>query len=69
MSRATECRSINSDMSILIIASSVSKRNSAKALHNSVLPTPVGPKKRKEPLGRLGSDIPDLDRRTAFATA
>jgi len=39
--RATECFSMNSDMSMRTIASSVSKRNSASALESSVLPTPV----------------------------
>ncbi|MNQ97933.1 hypothetical protein D3C85_1136040 [compost metagenome] len=38
-------------------------------MHSSVLPTPVGPRKRKEPLGRLGSDSPARERRTALATA
>ena len=56
--RATECFSMNSDMSMRIIASSVSNRNSASALHSSVLPTPVGPRNRNEPFGRRGSDKP-----------
>ena len=60
---------MNSDISIRTSASFVSNKNSAKALHNSVLPTPVGPKNKKEPFGRLGSDIPDRDRRTALETA
>src|SRR5579872_3974304 len=47
---------MNSDMSMRTIASSVSKRNSASALQSSVLPTPVGPKNRKDPLGRRGSE-------------
>jgi hypothetical protein len=32
--------------------------NSASALHSSVLPTPVGPRNRNEPLGRFGSESP-----------
>ncbi|MCY1174508.1 hypothetical protein D9M73_147140 [compost metagenome] len=60
---------MNSDMSIRTIASSVSKRNSANALHSSVLPTPVGPRNMNEPLGRFGSDKPARERRTALETA
>ncbi|MNO87134.1 hypothetical protein D3C76_785500 [compost metagenome] len=60
---------MNSDMSIRTMASSVSNRNSASALHSSVLPTPVGPRNMNEPLGRLGSDSPARERRTALATA
>ena len=37
---------------------SSSKRNSARALATSVFPTPVGPRKRNEPIGRLGSLSP-----------
>ena len=51
------------------IESSVSNKNVAKVLHNSVLPTPVGPKNRNEPLGRFGSAKPARERRTALATA
>ncbi|MNN06211.1 hypothetical protein D3C81_1189940 [compost metagenome] len=60
---------MNSDMSIRTMASSVSNRNSASALHSSVLPTPVGPRNMNEPLGRFGSDSPARERRTALATA
>ncbi|MCY1361018.1 hypothetical protein D9M69_476690 [compost metagenome] len=60
---------MNSDMSMRTSASSVSKRNSASALHSSVLPTPVGPRKRNEPLGRFGSARPARERRTALDTA
>ena len=31
-------------------------------------PTPVGPRKRNDPVGRLGSEIPARERRTASAT-
>ncbi len=50
------------------IDSSVSNRNSASALHSSVLPTPVGPRNRNEPLGRRGSARPARERRMAFET-
>ena len=45
---------MNSDMSILIIASSLPNMNSASARASSVLPTPVGPRKMNEPIGRFG---------------
>ena len=46
-------------------ASSSSKRNSASVLASSVFPTPVGPRKMNEPLGRLGSFRPARVRRMA----
>ena len=58
MSRATACFSMYSDMSMRTIALSSSKRNSASAFAVSVLPTPVGPRKRKLPMGRFGSWSP-----------
>ncbi len=66
--RETVCFSWYSPMSMRTIARSSSKRNSAKARASSVLPTPVGPMKMKDPIGRLGSCRPDRDRRTAFDT-
>src|SRR5262252_3257384 len=54
--RATECFSMNSDMSMRMSASSVSNRNSASAFDSSVLPTPVGPRNRNEPFGRRAAD-------------
>ncbi|SGA03359.1 Uncharacterised protein [Chlamydia abortus] len=36
---------------------SLSNKLNASAFANSVLPTPVGPKNRKEPIGRFGSFI------------
>ena len=42
-----------------IMARSSSNRNSASARASSVLPTPVGPRKMKVPMGRLGSFKPD----------
>ena len=53
------------DMSIWIRASASPNMNSARALASSVLPTPVGPAKMKQPIGRLGSLSPARLRRTA----
>ena len=47
-------------MSILIKESSESNKFLASALASSVLPTPVGPKKIKVPIGFLGSFKPTL---------
>ena len=58
-----------SDMSMRTIARSSSNRNSASALVSSVLPTPVGPRNRNEPIGRFGSCNPARARRTACETA
>ena len=58
-----------SDMSMRIIASWESNMNSASARASSVLPTPVGPRKRKVPIGRSGSDSPARERRSASETA
>ena len=48
-----------------VMAASSSNRKAARALVSSVLPTPVGPRNRKEPSGRLGSFRPARARRTA----
>ena len=56
-------------MSIRTMAWASSNRNSASDLASSVLPTPVGPRKRNDPVGRLGSEMPARDRRTASDTA
>ena len=56
-------------MSIRIKASSVLNKNSANARANSVFPTPVGPKKIKEPIGLRVSLSPTRDRRIARHTA
>src|ERR1022692_3338978 len=56
-------------MSMLIMARSSSNRNCASARASSVLPTPVGPRKMKLPIGRLGSFKPERARITASATA
>ena len=52
--RETVCFSIYSDISMRIMAFSSPNMASARALHSSVLPTPVGPRKMKEPMGRFG---------------
>ena len=52
-----------SDMSIRTMARSSSNMNAARVLASSVLPTPEGPRKRKEPIGRLGSARPERLRR------
>src|SRR4029453_2608553 len=64
--RATECFSMNSLMSTRIRWSSLSNRKPASALQSSVLPTPVGPRKRNEPVGRFGADRPERERRDAW---
>src|SRR5207249_167669 len=56
-------------MSIRIRASSSSNRKAASARASSVFPTPVGPRKMNEPIGRLGSRRPTRLRRTARDTA
>ena len=65
----TLCFSIYSDISTRIRAFSVPNIASASALQSSVFPTPVGPRNKKEPIGRFGSFNPTLPRRIAFATA
>ena len=64
----TLCFSIYSDISTRIIAFSSPKSASASALDNSVLPTPVGPKNIKEPIGLFGSFKPTRPRLIAFAS-
>src|SRR6476661_3948323 len=54
-----------SDMSTWIIASSSPKRNSASVRASSVFPTPDGPRKMNEPVGRFGSLMPARARRIA----
>src|ERR1700749_3305714 len=60
---------MNSLMSMRTIAVSSSNRNAASALVSSVLPTPVGPRNRNEPIGRFGSCKPARERRTALEIA
>ena len=50
---------MNSLMSRRVIDCSSSKRNSASALASSVFPTPLGPRKRNDPMGLPGSRRPD----------
>src|SRR5439155_1279390 len=57
---------MNSLMSILMSASSLPNMNSASAFASSVFPTPVGPRKMNDPIGRLGSFRPARARRTAL---
>ena len=56
-------------MSSRTIARSSSNMNSASARASSVLPTPVGPRKTNEPIGRFGSCRPERARRSALETA
>ena len=51
-----------SDMSMRTIACSSSNRKPASALVSSVLPTPVGPRNMKDPMGRFGSCSPARER-------
>ena len=60
------CFCMYSDMSRLMRESSSPNRNSASVLASSVLPTPEGPRKMNEPLGRLGSLRPARVRRMAW---
>ena len=65
----TECFSISSDMSKRIIERWLPNKNSARHRATSVLPTPVGPRKRNEPTGRCGFFKPARERRIARAKA
>ena len=65
MSRLTENFSMYSDMSTRISAVWSANKNRASARANSVLPTPVGPLKMNDPMGRLGSLSPARLRRMA----
>ena len=69
MSRLTVCRSWYSLISRRTMLSSLSNRALANVFASSVFPTPVGPRKMNEPIGRRGSRIPDLARITASATS
>ena len=55
-------------MSIRTMLLSSSNRLSANAFASSVLPTPVGPKNKNEPIGFVGSLIPALERIMASVT-
>src|ERR1700676_4170174 len=54
MSFDTECFSMNSDISKRTSDFSEPNKNSARRRATSVLPTPVGPRKKKQPTGRAG---------------
>mmetsp|Transcript_3787 Transcript_3787/g.14037 ORF Transcript_3787/g.14037 Transcript_3787/m.14037 type:complete len:286 (+) Transcript_3787:922-1779(+) len=69
MRRLTLCRSPNSLMSIRTMWRSSSNSSAASVLASSVLPTPVGPRKRKLPVGCPPRDMPARARSTALATA
>ena len=58
-----------SDISSRTTAWSSSNKKPASALVSSVLPTPVGPRNRNEPIGRDGSCRPARARLTADDTA
>ena len=55
-------------ISIRTIFCSSSNILAASAFASSVLPTPVGPRKRNEPIGLVGSLIPALERMIASVT-
>ena len=69
MNFATACFSMNSLISKRISALSEPNKYSAIERATSVLPTPVGPRKRNEPTGRHGFFNPARDRRIARARA
>ncbi len=68
MSFETACFSMYSDMSKRTSDFWFSKRNSASRRATSVFPTPDGPRKMKEPIGRFGLLTPRRERRIAFET-
>ena len=55
-------------ISILIMLFSSSKSAFASDFASSVLPTPVGPRNRNDPIGFEGSFIPALERMIASVT-
>ena len=65
----TLCFSIYSDISTRIRSSSLPNRALASVFESSVLPTPVGPRNKNDPIGRFGLLSPTLLLFTAFATA
>ena len=68
MSRLTLNFSIYSVMSMRIMFFSLSNRAWASAFASSVLPTPVGPRNKKLPMGRPGFAMPARLRRMASHT-
>lgn len=69
MRRETAWASIYSDMSKRSRASWLPNRAAARARHSWVLPTPLGPSRRKQPTGLRGSRSPSRLRRMARTTA
>jgi hypothetical protein len=67
--RATVCCSMYSDMSSRIMFFSSSNSSRASCFEMCVLPTPVGPRKRKLPMGRVLVARPARARMMASATA
>src|SRR2546427_3290641 len=65
MRRLTENFSMYSDMSTRMSEFASANRKRASPRASSVLPTPVGPEKMKDPIGRLGSLSPARLRRMA----
>ena len=65
---ATLYFSMYSLISMRTILFSSSKRLAANVFASSVLPTPVGPKNRKDPIGFDGSLIPAFERKIASET-
>ena len=68
MRRDTEYFSMYSLISMRTMFFSSSNRHSASALASSVLPTPVGPRNKKLPMGRFSSAMPARERRMASLT-
>src|SRR5262249_32532684 len=60
---------MNSNISKRISDFSLPKRKCARVRATSVLPTPVGPRKRNEPMGRWGDFRPARERRMERARA
>src|SRR6266567_330558 len=60
---------MNSDISKRTSDFSLPNMNCASVRTTSVLPTPVGPRKRNEPMGRFGFFRPARERRMARAKA
>ena len=60
---------MNSDMSKRTSDFSLPNMNCARVRATSVLPTPVGPRNRNEPMGRFGLFSPARERRMARASA
>ena len=64
---ATACFSMYSDISKRIILSAEPKEFNSQLFREFRLPTPVGPTKRKLPIGRFGAPNPTRLRRMALA--